>query len=196
MCHCGPYILILSRATSLLSCGTAQTCPPSRLTARGSSFLQPPSARVRLASDLPDLLPPEVGDVVELRVPVDVRAVLDILRVLKPSDWVKVRNVHSVFDSSARGLVHRQICVRCMLCPAMSMSSWRCFLTARSVFKVCVAHVTRQTHVLLGLSLGYVNPRIARFILRLCAHDEILRIAFVESQTYTISNTFQQHQSA
>ncbi len=75
----------------------------------GQLGLQPPSARVRRASDLPDLPPPQVGDMVELRVPVSERAVLDIVRALKAGDWVKVRNVHSVYDSE-RGLVHLQIC--------------------------------------------------------------------------------------
>jgi hypothetical protein len=75
----------------------------------GQLGLSAPSARVRRASNVPDLFPPAVGDLVELRVPVGERAVLDIVRALKIGDWVKVRNVHSVYDSE-RGLVHLQIC--------------------------------------------------------------------------------------
>ncbi len=75
----------------------------------GQLGLSAPSARARRASGVPDLVPPAVGDLVELRVPVGERAVLDIVRALKTGDWVKVRNVHSVYDSE-RGLVHLQIC--------------------------------------------------------------------------------------
>lgn len=75
----------------------------------GHLGLSAPSSRVRRASNVPDLLPPPVGDLVELRVPVGERAILDIVRALKAGDWVKVRNVHSVYDPE-RGFVHLQIC--------------------------------------------------------------------------------------
>ena len=75
----------------------------------GQLGLFAPSARVRRASNVAGLVPPVVGDLVELRIPVGERAVLDIVRALKAGDWVKVRNVHSVYDPE-RGLVHLQIC--------------------------------------------------------------------------------------
>jgi hypothetical protein len=75
----------------------------------GHLGLSAPSSRVRRASNVPDLPPPPVGDLVELRVPVGERAILDIVRALKAGDWVKVRNVHSVYDPE-RGFVHLQIC--------------------------------------------------------------------------------------
>jgi hypothetical protein len=75
----------------------------------GHLGLSAPSSRVRCASNVPDLLPPPIGDLVELRVPVGERAILVIVRALKAGDWVKVRNVHSVCDPE-RGFVHLQIC--------------------------------------------------------------------------------------
>jgi hypothetical protein len=75
----------------------------------GQLGLSAPSARARRVSNVPDLVPPVVGDMVELRVPVGERAVLDIVRALKAGDWVKVRNVHCAYDPE-RGLVHLQIC--------------------------------------------------------------------------------------
>ncbi len=75
----------------------------------GHLGLSAPSSRVRRPSNVPDLLPPPVGDLVELRVPVGERAILDIIRALRAGDWVKVRNVHSVYDYE-HGLVHLQVC--------------------------------------------------------------------------------------
>ncbi len=75
----------------------------------GQLGLSAPSARAHCASGVPDLVPPAVGDLVELRVPVGERAVVDTICALKTGDWIKVRNMHSVYDSE-RGLVHLQIC--------------------------------------------------------------------------------------
>ena len=63
----------------------------------GQLGLSPPVARERRASSVPDLVPPAVGDLVELHVPVGERAVVDIARALKAGDWVKLRNVHSMY---------------------------------------------------------------------------------------------------
>jgi hypothetical protein len=75
----------------------------------GHLGLAAPSSRSRRASNVPDLVPPPVGDIVELHVPVGERAILDIIRALRAGDWVKVRNVHSVYDYE-HGFVHLQIC--------------------------------------------------------------------------------------
>ena len=129
----------------------------------GQLGLSAPSVRVRRASNVPDLLPPAVGDMVELRVPVGERAVLDIVAALKAGDWVKVRNVHSVYDSE-RGIVHLQICPDSALyavpCDANLVLSLLAHSEERNEGQctICKHPPLLTLTCLAGLSLGYVTP--------------------------------------
>ena len=130
----------------------------------GQLGLSAPAARVRRASSVPDLVPPAVGDLVELRVPIGERAVLDIVRSLKAGDWVKVRNVHSVYDPD-RGYVHLQICPDSALYAVPSDANLIVSLLTHSEERiqgeVMLSNFVAGRFLTIfcsGLPLGYVSP--------------------------------------